>query len=259
MAINNFILLSPLGQFEVFNMFGIISPILESFNLNLSITNLSLYLIILFSIVIGLHLYGDNESYLIPNKFSIAFETSFASLITLVREQISKTKETYFPFIYSLFFFILIGNLIGNVPYSFAITTSAVVCLGFSVTIFLAVTILAVKKHLIKFFSYFIPSGTPLGLVPLLVLIELVSYLARSLSLGVRLFSNLVSGHTLMNILSTFIFKLFSTSLLIGVLTLIPFALFIAITGLELAVSFIQSYVFTLLTCSYLKDAIYLH
>ena len=175
----------------------------------------------------------------------------------MVREQLG--KEIYLPFIYSLFFFILISNLIGNIPYSYTITTSVIVTIGLSFTILTGVTILGLYIHKLHFFSYFVPSGTPLALVPLLVLIETVSYLARALSLGIRLFANVVAGHTLMKILSTFLYQMFGSSLIIGILTLIPFTLFLAIMILELAVSVIQAYVFTILTCSYIKDALELH
>ena len=131
--------------------------------------------------------------------------------------------------------------------------------LGLSFTLLVGVTILGLYNHKLRFFAFFIPSGTPLALVPLLVLIELVSYCARAFSLGIRLFANMCAGHTLLKILSTFLFKMFSGGLIIFVLTLLPFALFLAITGLELAVSFIQAYVFVLLVCSYIKDAIELH
>lgn len=248
---------SPLEQFEVTSLIGINAPILGY--LNLSITNIALYSILVLVLVIGLHVLANNDSKLVPSKGSIALESSFASLSSMVREQIGASNEKYLPFIYSLFFYVLIGNLIGNVPYSYAITSSAIVCLGLSFTIFIGVTILALSKHGIKFFSYFIPAGTPLALVPLLVLIELVSYLARAASLGVRLFSNIVAGHTLLKILSTFLYQLFSGSLIVAALTLIPFAIFLGLIGLELAVSLIQSFVFCLLVSSYLKDAIDLH
>ena len=144
-------------------------------------------------------------------------------------------------------------------PYSFAVTASGVVSLVLSVTIFLGVTILALSLHGLSFFSFFIPAGTPLALVPLLVLIELVSYLARAVSLGVRLFANITAGHTLLKILSTYLYQLFSGSVLVALLTLIPFAIFLALVGLEIAVSLIQAFVFTLLVCSYLRDAVHLH
>jgi F-type H+-transporting ATPase subunit a len=252
-----YFILSPLNQFEVVSLIGLNAPILG--HLNLTLTNLGLYSFFILFIVLGIHLYGNNDSKLIPNNWSISLESSFASLNSMVREQIGANSEIYLPFVYSLFFFILIGNLISNVPYSFAVTASGVVSLGLSVTIFIGVTILALSIHKVKFFSFFIPAGTPLALVPLLVLIELVSYLARAVSLGVRLFANIVAGHTLLKILSTYLFKLFTGSLIVAVITLIPFVIFLALIGLELAVSLIQAFVFTLLVCSYLRDAINLH
>ena len=180
-----FFVLSPLSQFEVTSLIGLNAPILG--HLNISLTNLALYACFILLIVVGLHFYGNNESKLIPNKWSISLESSYASLSSMVREQIGSHNEVYLPFIYSLFFFILVGNLISNVPYSFAVTASGVVSIGLSLTIFIGVTILAFYVHGLKFFSFFVPAGTPLGLVPLLVLIELLSYSARALSLGVRL------------------------------------------------------------------------
>jgi F-type H+-transporting ATPase subunit a len=252
-----FFVLSPLSQFEVTSLIGLNVPLFG--HLNITLTNLALYACFILLIVVGLHFYGNNDSKLIPNKWSISLESSYASLSSMVRDQIGSHNEVYLPFIYSLFFFILVGNLISNVPYSFAVTASGVVSLGLSLTIFIGVTILAFYIHGIKFFSFFVPAGTPLGLVPLLVLIELVSYLARAVSLGVRLFANIVAGHTLLKILSTYLYQLFTGSLIVAVITLIPFAIFLALVGLELAVSLIQAFVFTLLVCSYLKDAIELH
>lgn len=250
-------ILSPLNQFEVINLLGLNAPILG--HLNISITNLALYSCLILLVVFSLHFYGNNDYKLIPSKWSIAFETSFASLGTMVRDQIGLSSEKYLPFIYSLFFFVLIGNLISNVPYCFAVTSSGVVCLGLSIIIFIGVTLLALSIHKIKFFSFFIPFGTPLALVPLLVLIELISYISRAGSLGIRLFANIVAGHTLLKILSTFLYQMFSGSIIIAILTLIPFSIFITLIGLELAVSFIQAYIFSILVCSYIKDALELH
>jgi F-type H+-transporting ATPase subunit a len=229
---------SPLEQFEVTAPFGSFNaPILGDFNL--SLTNLGLYAIITTFLVLGMHIIANNSHALIPSKWSVALETRYASVHGIVRDQIGVANEIYTPFIYSLFFFLIVANLNGNIPYSYTVTTSAIVCLGLSVMIFLAVTILGLSIHGVHFFSFFIPAGTPLGLVPMLVLIELISYLARAVSLGVRLFSNMVAGHTLM--------------------TIIPFAIFVALIGLELAVSVIQAYVFCVLTSSYIRDAIELH
>ena len=255
MFLNSTFINSPLEQFEVTNLIGLNAPIFGYLHLNL--TNLALYSILVLLIIISLHYLGNNDNKLVPSKWSIALESIYASINSMVREQLG--KEVYYPFIYSLFFFILIANLCGNVPYSFTITTSIMVSIGLSFTILIAVTILGLSIHRLKFFSYFVPSGTPLALVPLLVLIEMVSYLARAFSLGIRLFANVVAGHTLMKILASFLYQMFSAGLIMFIVTLIPFVLFLAIMGLELAVSFIQAYVFSILTCSYIKDAIELH
>lgn len=262
--LNNLFINSPLEQFEVVSLANYNSPLL--LNTSFTVTNLALFTVLVLSLIFLIHqnsgkdksiLNFNTKMKLIPNKESILLESLFASINTIVRDQIG--REVYLPFIYSLFLFILCSNLVGNIPYTFTITTSIIVSIGLSFTIFIGVTILGLSIHKIHFFSFFIPSGTPLALVPLLVLIELVSYLARAFSLGIRLFANMVAGHTLLKILSTFLFKMFSGGLILFVLTLLPFSLFLAIIGLELAVSFIQAYVFVLLVCSYIKDAIELH
>jgi F-type H+-transporting ATPase subunit a len=257
MPLINFSYSSPLDQFEVTNLISINAPILGY--LNLSLTNLGLYSLIVLTLILSFHLITLNNNKIIPSKWNISLETFFASINSMVRDNIGSANEIYFPFIYSLFLFIIISNLIGNIPYNFTIPTSAIVSIGSSFTIFIGVTILAVSIHRLGFFSYFVPDGTPLALVPLLVWIELVSYAARAVSLGVRLFANMTAGHTLIKILSTFLAQMFASGGLFSILTLIPFSIFIALIGLEIAVSIIQAYVFCILTSSYLKDAIYLH
>ncbi len=247
---------SPLDQFEVINLISLNAPIFGG--LNLSLTNLGLYSLIVLAILITFNILGNNDMKLIPSKWSISLESSYASLLSMVREQIGAHYEEYFPFVYSIFFFIIIANLTGNIPYNFTVGTSIMVSLGLSITIFIGVTILATTKHKLAFFSFFVPNGTPLALTPILTLVELVSYFARAFSLGIRLLANLCAGHTLLKILSTFLSKMFTGGILMAVVTLIPFSIFVAIIGLELAVSVIQAYVFTLLLCSYLKDAILL-
>jgi F-type H+-transporting ATPase subunit a len=180
-------------------------------------------------------------------------------LHSIVKEQIGSKGEIYLPFIYSLFFFILIANLVGNVPYSFALGTSAIVSLGLSFTIFIGVTRLALFRHRLHFFSYFIPAGTPGILVPLLILIELISYVRRAFSLGVRLFANLVAGHTLLKILSGILYPIITSGIILFLVSIVPMTIFIALVGLEIAVSIIQRYVFTILVTTYLKDALDLH
>ena len=170
MLLNNLLLInSPLEQFEVTSLIGLSAPLLGF--LNITLTNLALYCFVVFFLVVSLHLIANNNTKLVPSKWSIALESSFASVSSMVRDQIGSLNEIYLPFIYSLFFFILIANLTGNVPYSYAITTSIIVTLSLSFTILIGVTILGLYIHNLKFFAFFIPNGCPLALVPLLVLI----------------------------------------------------------------------------------------
>jgi F-type H+-transporting ATPase subunit a len=254
---NQLLIFSPLEQFEITNLLSFNAPFFGYFTFTL--TNLSLYSIMIFILIICLHIMGNNDKKLLPSKWSIALESLFSSINTMVRDQIGSTNEIFLPFIYSLFCFILLSNLIGNIPYSFVITSSAIICLGLSFTIFMGVTILSLATHKIKFFSFFIPQGCPLVLVPMLVIIEFISYFSRSISLGVRLFANICAGHSLVKILTTFLYQFFTNSILVFILALIPFTLFILIIALEIGVSIIQSFVFCLLTCTYIRDAIDLH
>jgi F-type H+-transporting ATPase subunit a len=178
----------------------------------------------------------------------------------VVVSQINDKKgQLYFPFIFSLFLFILINNLIGMIPYSFASTSHFILTFALSFTVVLGATILGFKEHGIKFFSLLVPGGCPLGLLPLLVVIEFISYLTRNVSLGLRLAANLFSGHMLLNILSWFTYNIMNSGFFYFILALLPLAFIIAFSGLELAIAFIQAYVFVVLTCSYIKDALDLH
>lgn len=248
---------SPLEQFEVTSFVALNAPLLGG--INLSLTNLGFYSLVVLILTVGVHVLAANDRRLVPSRWSIGLESSYVSLHGMVKEQIGSANEIYLPFIYALFFFILIANLNGNVPYSFAVGTSAVVSMGLSITIFLGVTLLGLHRHGIHFFSYFIPAGTPIAMVPMLAIVELISYLARAFSLGVRLFANLMAGHTLLKILAGFLYPMYSLGPIMVIVSVAPMVLFTALIGLEIAVSFIQAYVFTILTCVYLRDAINLH
>ena len=184
----------------------------------------------------------------------------YTTIHSIVINQINSYKgQIYFPFIYTLFLFILINNLIGMIPYSFASTSHFILTFFISFTVVLGATFLGFQKHGLEFFSFFVPSGCPLGLLPLLVLIEFISYLARNISLGLRLAANIVSGHMLLNILSGFTYNIMTSSILFFFVGLIPLAFILAFSGLEFAIAFIQAQVFVVLTCSYIRDALDLH
>ena len=251
-------IVSPLDQFEIRNLFSIETPLLD--NMNLSITNIGLYMTIAAFLAFSVSVLANNVANITPNKWSLANETLYATILSIVVNQINnKNGQAYFPFMYALFIFILINNLIGMVPYSFASTSHFILTFSLSFTVVLGATVLGFKEHGLKFFSLFVPAGCPLGLLPLLVLIEFISYLARNVSLGLRLAANILSGHMLLNILSGFTYNIMSSGIVFFFLGLLPLSFIIAFSGLELGIAFIQSQVFVVLSCSYIKDALELH
>lgn len=247
-------IISPLEQFQIIDLLSI--SILDSYKL--SLTNIGLYLIIVTFLIIAFMTLSKVN--LLADKSSLIQEGIYDSVLSIVKDQIGNKNEKYFPFIFSLFVFILFSNLIGLIPYSFTPTSHIILTLSLSVAIWIGVTILGIRLHKLSFFSLFVPVGTPLALVPFLVIIELISYTARALSLGIRLGANMISGHILLKILSSFIWKLNSYGIGLAIIIgFIPMIIFTAIVGLELAVAIIQALVFIILTSSYIRDAIYLH
>jgi F-type H+-transporting ATPase subunit a len=251
-------ILSPLSQFEIRDLFSIDTPILG--NLHLSITNIGFYLAIGAFFLLVINLLSTNYNKIVSNNWSISQESLYATIHSIVINQINpKNGQVYFPFIYTLFIFILINNLIGMVPYSFASTSHFVLTFALSFTIVLGATILGFQKHGLEFFSLLVPAGCPLALLPLLVLIEFISYLARNISLGLRLAANILSGHMLLNILAGFTYNIMTSGIIFFFLGLVPLVFIIAFSGLELGIAFIQAQVFVVLTSGYIKDALDLH
>jgi F-type H+-transporting ATPase subunit a len=245
---------NPLEQFEILDLLSIsILGIAK-----ISLTNVGLYLIIATSLLLIFTLWNNQKS-LLADKNSLIQESTYDTILSIIKDQIGGENERYLPFILSLFLIILFSNIVGLVPYSFTATSQIVLALSLSVAIFIGVTILGFQIHGLTFFSLFVPTGTPLPIVPFLVIIELISYLARALSLGIRLAANMIAGHILLKILSTFIWKFMISSPIAFIFAVIPMILFTALVGLELAVAFLQALVFIILTSSYIRDAIYLH
>jgi F-type H+-transporting ATPase subunit a len=227
---------------------------------HLSITNIGFYLTLSVLIILALNIIATNYNKIISNKWSISQESMYVTIHNIVINQINSTKgQIYFPFIYVLFIFILINNLIGMIPYSFASTSHFILTFSISFTIVLGATLLGFQQHGITFFSLFVPAGCPINLLPLLVLIEFISYLARNISLGLRLAANILSGHMLLNILSGFTYNIITSGFIFFILGIIPISFIIAFSGLELGIAFIQAQVFVVLSSSYIKDALDLH
>lgn len=249
-------ILSPLEQFEIRDLLS-----LDALgNIHLSITNIGLYLTIGAFFIFMLNILSTNYNRLVSNNWSISQESLYATIHSIVTNQINpKGGQIYFPFIYTLFLFILINNLIGMVPYSFASTSHFILTFALSFTVVLGATILGFQKHGLKFFSLLVPAGCPLPLLPLLVLIEFISYLARNISLGLRLAANITAGHMLLNILSGFTYNIINSGFIFAIIGIIPLLFIIAFSGLELGIALIQAQVFVVLTSSYIKDGLDLH
>ena len=251
-------ILDPLSQFEIRDLLYIGAPLIG--NIHISITNIGFYLIVGLVFIMLINLLGTNYNKLVSNNWSIAQESLYATIHNIVISQINTKKgQLYFPFIYSLFIFILISNLIGMIPYSFAITSHFVLTFSLSFTIVIGSTILGFKTHGLKFFSLLVPAGCPLGLLPLLVGIEFISYVSRCVSLGLRLGANITAGHMLLHILSGFTYNIMTSGILFLIIGLVPLLFILAFSGLEIAIAIIQAQVFIVLSSSYIKDGLDLH
>ena len=246
---------SPLEQFSIINLIP-----LRIGNVYFSFTNSALYLVIAVTLLATLfHLVTVRGGFLVPSRYQSIVEMIVQFVGSLVDEQIGKSGRVFFPLILTIFLFLLGANLVGMIPYSFTATSHLVVTFGLSLSLFIGITLIGFQKHGLHFFSFLLPKGAPLQLAPLLVVLELVSYSFRAVSLGVRLFANMMAGHTLVKIISSFGWSMLSFGGVLAAASLIPVGIVFALTGLEIGVACLQAYVFTILICIYLNDAIHLH
>jgi F-type H+-transporting ATPase subunit a len=239
---------SPLAQFEIKTLVPI-----EMFGVNASFTNSSLFMV-LTVITVSLFLIGGmRRSAMIPGRWQSMAELSYVFIANMVKDNVGSEGRPYFPFIFTIFMFILVGNFWGMMPYSFTFTSHIAVTFAMAFFVFIGVTIIAIAKHKLHFLTFFMPPGVPMVMAPLLIPIEIISYLSRPISLSVRLFANMLAGHTLLKVFAGFIISL-------GVAAgWLPFVFVVALTGLEFVIAFLQAFVFAILTCLYLNDALHLH
>jgi len=239
---------SPLAQFEIKTLIP-----LQVAGYDISFTNSALFMAITVAAVMFFMIAGMRKAALVPGRWQLSVEMCYEFVANMLHDTAGRDARKYFPFIFTLFMFILFANLIGMLPYfGFTFTSHIAVTFAMASFVFIGVTMIGLARHGFKFFKLFVPEGAPLALMPLLVLIELVSYLSRPISLSVRLFANMVAGHTMLKVFGGFVVAL-------GALGVVPFAFIVALTGLELLVACLQAYVFAILTCMYLNDALHLH
>ena len=238
----------PLHQFEITSLYDI-----KFYNTDISFTNSALSMIIAVAIASIVFLLGSSKNGGEPKRLQILVEMTYDFIANMVRDNVGNKGKPYFPFIFCLFLFILFGNVLGMVPYNFTYTSHIIVTFGLAGFIFICVTIIGLIKHGLNFLKFFVPSGVPVSLLPILIPIEVISYFVRPISLSLRLFANMMAGHTMLKVFASFI-------VLLGLIGgWAPLILVIILTGFEIMIALLQAYVFTILCCLYLNDALNLH
>ncbi len=241
-----------LGQFQLHPALGLLGR-------SVNFTQANLMMVVAGLAILALLWLGMKPRAMVPGRLQAAAEMGYETIMSMCTDNIGPEGRKFFPLVFTLFFFILFGNLLGVFPYFFTFTSHIMVTLALSLFVFVLVTVVAIREHGLRFFSYFVPQGIPKALAPLMVAIEVISYLSRIISLSVRLFANMMAGHVMLEVFGSFIVMLGG----IGLLGYFPAALSLAVNtiliGFELLVATLQAYVFAILTCIYLHDAVHLH
>ena len=240
---------NPMHQFNVYR----IGPEISLGNIDISFTNASLFMMISALTIISVLFAGTRRKTIVPTKIQLLTELSYTLVSKMISDTAGSKAKPYFPFVFSLFMFVLFCNMLGMLPYSFTVTSHIIVTFALAAIIFIGVTIIGFVNHGARYLKLFIPSGVPLFLLPLIVVIEIISYLSRPVSLSVRLFANMMAGHTMLKVFGGFVISL-------GIIGgWLPLSFTVALTGLEILIAFLQAYVFAILTCIYLNDALNLN
>ena len=245
---------SPVAQFEIKSIFD-----LSIGGQDVSFTNSSLFMLLAVVVSSVFLVSAMRKRELIPGRMQGLAEMMYEFVADMVRSNVGNEGRPYFPFIFALFVFLLFGNLLGLIPYSYTFTSQIVVTFVMAAFVFLALTVLALFKHGLHFFSFFVPAGAPKALIPFLIIIEVISYFVRPVSLSVRLFANMLAGHTMLKVFAGLAVMISGVGGAAMVGSVFPFVALIGLTGLEVLVAVLQAYVFTILTCMYLNDALHLH
>ncbi|WP_339633801.1 F0F1 ATP synthase subunit A [uncultured Sneathiella sp.] len=239
---------SPLAQFEIKRLVE-----MNVGGLDVSFTNASLFMVFAIVAVTLFLTFSMRSRAMVPGRMQSMAELSYEFIANMIKDNVGSEGRRYFPFIFTLFMFVLFCNLLGMIPYTFTVTSQIIVTFALAALVFIGVTLIGIFKHGFKFLTFFVPSGVPVALLVILVPIEIISYFVRPISLSVRLFANMLAGHTLLKVFGGFVVSL---GLFLGWL---PLGFIVVLTGLEFLVAFLQAYVFAILSCLYLNDALHLH
>jgi F-type H+-transporting ATPase subunit a len=245
--------MDPIHQFEIKNLF----PIARIGGVEIAFTNSALFMLIGLFVILLLMLGATSSRALVPGRLQSVAEVSYEFVASTLRSTAGPEGMRFFPLVFSLFMFILVLNVIGLIPYSFTVTSHIIITVSFAVLVFLTVVIYGIWRNGLHFFKLFVPSGVPIYILPLVTFIEVLSFLSRPVSHSVRLFANMLAGHITLKVFGGFVTMLGAFGLLGWLGAVLPLGLTVALTALELLVAFLQAYVFAILTCIYLNDAIH--
>ncbi|HYZ62546.1 MAG TPA: F0F1 ATP synthase subunit A [Acetobacteraceae bacterium] len=241
-----------LSQFELHHSLGALGR-------SVNFTNSNLMMLIGGALLVLTLYYGARPRAIVPGRLQALAEIAYSGILDMAVGSIGPEGRRFFPFIFTLFFFVLMGNMLGLLPFSFTYTSHIAVTAGLALMVIVIVTAVALRIHGLHLFSYFFPEGAPKLLAPLIIPIEVISYLSRPVSLSIRLFANMVAGHVMFEVFATFILILAGAGAIGTVMGILPLALNVILVGFELLVAALQAYVFAILTCIYLHDAVHLH
>ena len=243
----------PIHQFQIVDLF----PVAKIGNVEIAFTNSAAFMMLA---VVGLTAFlvgATAKRSLVPSRLQSAAELSYEFVATTIRSTAGAEGMKFFPFVFSIFMFVLTLNMLGLIPYAFTVTSHIIVTAALAITVFLTVLIYGLWRHGLHFFNLFVPKGVPIYILPLIVAIEVLSFLSRPISHSVRLFANMLAGHIALKVFASFIPLLAGLGIIGWAGATLPLGMVIALTALELLVAFLQAYVFTILTCIYLNDTIH--
>jgi F-type H+-transporting ATPase subunit a len=241
----------PIHQFDIHTLVPI-----KLFGWDVSFTNSSFYMLASVLLIAGFYMVSMRARSLVPTRIQSVAEISHEFVAGMLRDSAGQSGMKYFPFVFSLFMFIFAANMLGMIPGAFTVTSHIVVTAALAALVFFTVLVVGFAKNGLHFLKLFVPSGVPIYILPLVTLIEIISFLSRPVSHSVRLFANMLAGHITLKVFGGFVVMLLGAGSY-SVLAPLPLAFAVALTALEFLVAFLQAYVFTMLTCMYLNDALH--
>ena len=245
--------MDPIHQFEIKNFF----VLTRIGGHDIAFTNSALYMVIALAVISALMIGATASRALVPGRMQSVAEMSYEFVATTLRQSAGTEGMKFFPLVFTLFMFILVVNMLGLIPYTFTVTSHIIITVSLAMLVFLTVIVYGFWKNGLKFFKLFVPSGIPIYILPLVTFIEILSFISRPISHSVRLFANMLAGHITLKVFAGFITMLGAAGFLGWMGAVLPLGLTVAMTALELLVAFLQAYVFAILTCIYLNDAIH--